>query len=127
MIVGIGTDIATVSRFAEMLTRKGPERTAGHLLAESELAEFAAAAEPARFLAKRFAAKEALSKALGTGIRTPVVFTAIAVVHDELGKPDFAFNKNLAEFVRERGVTRFHLSITDERDQAMAFVVAEAD
>lgn len=126
MIVGIGTDMATVSRFAKMLESKGPERAAGHLLAESELAEFAAAGDPARFLAKRFAAKEALSKALGTGIRSPVLFTAIAIVHDELGKPDFAFNKALTEFVCRRGVTRFHLSITDERDQALAFVVAEA-
>lgn len=127
MIAGIGTDLATISRFAKMLESRGPERTAGHLLAESERVEFAASGEPARFLAKRFAAKEALSKALGTGIRSPVLFTAIAVVHDELGKPAFAFAPKLAAFVAERGITRVHLSISDERDQALAFVVAETD
>lgn len=125
MIAGIGTDLAAVARFAAMIERQGAERVAKRFLAESERDDFLSQHEPARFLAKRFAAKEALSKALGTGVRAPVLLTAIAVTHDELGKPMFAFTPELAAWVAERGITQLHLSISDEQDHALAFVVAE--
>ena len=90
MIYGIGTDIVAVKRLQGMWERHG-DRALGKLLAPQELGEFARAADKGRFLAKRFAAKEAFSKALGTGVRPPAVLPAIAIGHDELGKPVLAF------------------------------------
>jgi holo-[acyl-carrier protein] synthase len=123
MIFGIGTDIVSVARMAEFRRRHG-ERALERVLAPQERERCLANAHPDRFLAKRFAAKEALAKALGTGIRSPVTFTAIAVVNDELGKPCFEFGAELAAFIDERGLTA-HLSISDEHDYAVAFVVME--
>lgn len=125
MIVGVGTDLARIDRFEAMIARRGLA-VGRRLLAPSEQADFAASAEPARFLAKRFAAKEALSKALGTGVRAPVLLTAIAVGHDALGKPLFELSPELAAFVAARGVARLHLSVSDETTHALAFVVAES-
>ncbi|GGX98260.1 holo-ACP synthase [Vogesella alkaliphila] len=125
MIYGIGTDMARIERFDALLARHGL-RCGQRLLAESELAELAQAKQPARFLAKRFAAKEALGKALGTGVRAPVLLTAIAVVHDALGKPMFAFSDPLQDFLHQRGICAVHLSISDEQQHAFAFVVCES-
>ncbi|MFC5301118.1 holo-ACP synthase [Azospira restricta] len=123
MIYGIGTDIAAVARLAGMFERHG-RAAAEKLLAPGELADFDAAADKGRFLAKRFAAKEAFGKALGTGVRAPATLPAIAVTHDALGKPLFAFSDELAALLRERRLTA-HLSISDERDYAVAFVILE--
>jgi len=125
MIYGIGTDMARIVRFGQLLERHGRDMAARRILAPAELADYAAATDPARFLAKRFAAKEALSKALGTGIRAPVLLTAIAVTKDALGKPGFALDAPLQQWLSERGVGRLHLSISDEVEHALAFVVAE--
>lgn len=124
MIYGIGTDMARIVRFQHMLDRWGAA-VGRRLLAPVEREELAQAPDPVRFLAKRFAAKEALAKALGTGVREPVLLTAIAVSHDALGKPMFAFDDALQVFLRERGISRVHLSITDEAEHALAFVVCE--
>ena len=76
-----------------------------------------------RFLAKRFAAKEAFAKALGTGLRAPVSLTSIAVVHDEAGRPQVrAASKALADWLAERRLT-WQVSISDEADYAVAFAV----
>lgn len=123
MIYGIGTDIATISRVAELYQRHG-ERALEKLLAASERADCRAATQPARFLAKRFAAKEAFGKALGTGVRSPALLTAISVVHDPLGKPGFEFAPELAAHLAGLGLTA-HLSLSDETDAALAFVVLE--
>ena len=105
MIHGIGTDIVAVKRLQRMWERHG-ERVLEKLLAPQELAEFAHAAVAAkgRFLAKRFAAKEAFCKALGTGLRPPAVLPAIAVGHDELGKPELAKIRQAGQRVRELGM-----------------------
>jgi holo-[acyl-carrier protein] synthase len=121
MIHGIGTDIVAVARLRSMWERHG-ERALARLLAPSELAEFARAADKGRFLAKRFAAKEAFAKAFGTGVRPPVLLPAIAVTHDELGKPGFAFNGPLADAANH---LRAHLSISDEAEYAVAYVILE--
>lgn len=123
MIYGIGTDIIAVSRMAEFHQRHGG-RALDKVLAPVEREAFASSADPARFLAKRFAAKEALGKALGTGIRAPVLLPAIAVTHDALGKPALEFLGELSGYVAQRGL-RAHLSLTDERDYVVAFVVVE--
>jgi len=123
MIHGIGTDLVAIARLRALWRRHG-ERALSRLLAPTECAEARAAADPARLLAKRFAAKEALGKALGTGIRAPVLLTAIAVTHDALGKPHFAFAPELESWLTARGLV-CHLSISDEVEHALAFVVVE--
>lgn len=124
MIHGIGTDLVAVARIADLHGRFG-ERFARRLLTEAELREYAHATSPARFLAKRFAAKEALAKALGTGLRAPVTLGNIGVGHDSLGRPTFTVAAPLADWLRARGIDRLHLSLSDEHDHALAFAIAE--
>ena len=123
MIHGVGTDIVRVARLAEALARHGA-RFAERILDASERAAFAAAPDPARLLAKRFAAKEAFGKALGTGVAAPATLHAVRVGHDALGKPLFEFAPALAEHMRERGL-HAHLSLSDETDYVVAFAVIE--
>ena len=123
MIYGIGTDIAAVERLAGMFERHG-EAAVTKVLAPAEQADFAQATDKGRFLAKRFAAKEAFGKALGTGVRAPATLPDIAVGHDALGKPVFSYSDELAALLREKRLTA-HLSISDERDYAVAFVILE--
>jgi len=123
MIQGIGTDIVSVQRIGQLLSRH-PDRGVQHLLHPAEVTEADAAPSRERFVAKRFAAKEALAKALGTGLRAPVLLPAIRVEHDALGKPFFSFETALDEWIRQRSL-QIHLSIADEVDHALAFVVVE--
>ncbi len=123
MILGVGTDIAAIGRLTALFERHGMA-AAERLLAASELDDFARASDKGRFLAKRFAAKEAFGKALGTGVRAPATLPAIAVGHDALGKPVFSYSDELAALLREKRLTA-HLSISDERDYAVAFVILE--
>src|SRR5574343_942722 len=123
MISGIGTDIVSVQRIGQLLARH-PERGMSHLLHPAEQAEAEAAPCKERFVAKRFAAKEALAKALGTGLRAPVLLPSIRVQHDDLGKPFFSFEPELADWISQRSL-QVHLSISDELAHAVAFVVVE--
>ena len=124
MIFGIGTDIVSYARIEAMHTRHGA-RAARRILSAHEMAEYAASADPARLLMKRFAAKEALAKALGTGLRHPLALSRVSVTHDGLGKPIFAYDAELAAHFAALGIARHHLSISDEQDAAVAFVVLE--
>ena len=124
MIYGIGTDIVSTTRIEAALARFG-ERFAMRVLAPEEREAFLASEHPARFLAKRFAAKEALAKAIGTGLRHPVTLHGIHVVHDPLGRPGLGFGPELMEALQARGIRSHHLSISDEKDMAVAFVVLE--
>jgi len=126
MIHGIGTDLVAVARIAALHERFG-ERFARRLLADEEWADFLQASMPARFLAKRFAAKEALAKALGTGLRAPVTLGNIAVRHDALGRPVYVAMAQLSEWMRLRGIGRLHLSLSDEREHALAFAIVETE
>ena len=123
MIYGIGTDIVAVSRLRGMWERHG-ERVLDKLLAPQEMDDFAKAADKGRFLAKRFAAKEAFSKALGTGVRPPATLTAIAVSHDDLGKPILDFCGQLEKMLKNKNL-KAHLSISDEAEYAFAHVILE--
>ncbi len=124
MIFGIGTDIVSTSRIAAVWARHG-EAFAQRILAPQEWAGFVEAGQPARFLAKRFAAKEAFAKALGTGIRAPATWHNIRVTHDELGKPMLDFAPELAALLASRSIRSHHLSISDEKEMAAAFVILE--
>jgi holo-[acyl-carrier protein] synthase len=123
VIFGIGTDIVAVARMRELWQRHG-ERVLDKILAPDERAACLAATEPARFMAKRFAAKEALGKALGSGMRAPVLLPEISVIHDALGKPDFTYGAALTAHMQHNGLTA-RLSISDEQEYAVAFVVVE--
>jgi holo-[acyl-carrier protein] synthase len=123
MIHGIGTDIVAVARLRGMWERHG-ERVLEKLLAPREIEEFAKAADKGRFLAKRFAAKEAFAKALGTGIRPPATLSAIGVGHDPLGKPVVECYGELEKMVKIKNL-KSHLSISDEADYAVAYVILE--
>jgi holo-[acyl-carrier protein] synthase len=123
MIAGVGTDIVAVARLAKLYERHG-ERALDKLLAPLERADFEKAKDPARFLAKRFAAKEALGKALGIGVAAPATLPNIGIVHDAYGKPGFDFAPKLAQYLSERGLVG-HLSISDEQEFALAFVILE--
>lgn len=124
MIFGIGTDIVEVARIDEVWQRHG-RRFAARILAGAELSELDGHAAPARLLAKRFAAKEAFAKAVGTGIRGVVGFHSIAIGHDALGKPLLVFDAALQAYLERIGVVAHHLSVSDERDTVVAFVVLE--
>lgn len=124
MIFGIGTDIVGVARIEAAIERHGAA-FAERILSAQELPEYTVHAYPARFLSKRFAAKEALAKATGQGLRHPVSLQRISVIHDELGKPAFHFDEVLSAHLHKMGVTNHHLSISDERDMVVAFVVLE--
>jgi holo-[acyl-carrier protein] synthase len=124
VIVGIGTDLVEIVRVERALERHG-DRFARKILVESEYVRFAAHRKPAAYLAKRFAAKEAFSKAMGTGIRAPVNWQNLGVVNHSSGRPYFELSEALAELVRRRGIRSVHVSLTDERGMAAAFVVLE--
>ncbi|MGQ0441874.1 MAG: holo-ACP synthase [Methylophilaceae bacterium] len=125
MIFGIGTDIVEVARIEASLAQFG-DAFALRVLAESELASYQESQIKARFIAKRFAAKEAFSKALGTGLRAPATFQNIAIGHDALGKPVLLLAAELQRFLNSKNIQHTHLSVSDEKNLAAAFVVLES-
>jgi holo-[acyl-carrier protein] synthase len=124
MIFGIGTDIVRVARMQQDLDRFG-DRFAERILTVNEMQEFRRNASKANFLARRFAAKEAAVKALGTGFSQGVQLHDIEVSHDAQGKPLLEFRGRAGEFMREKSITISHISLADEQDHAVAFVTLE--
>jgi holo-[acyl-carrier protein] synthase len=124
MIFGIGTDIVELARIEKLFTRYG-EKFARRILNEREWPEFQTCLSQPRFLAKRFAAKEAFAKAVGSGLRAPVSLKRIAITHDGLGKPVLQFDEVLRNYLAQLGISAPHLSISDERGVVVAFVVLE--
>lgn len=125
-IVGIGTDIVRISRLEHALDRFG-EPFARRILSASEMGQYESAFRPANFLAKRFAAKEAAAKALGTGFRHGLRLRDIAVQNDASGKPELVFAGSAVQLARARRVDGCHLSLSDDGDYAVAFVTVTAD
>ncbi|MGE5319834.1 MAG: holo-ACP synthase [Hyphomicrobiaceae bacterium] len=125
MIHGIGTDLLDAGRIRSGLARFG-EAYADRILAPAEHAGYRASHDPARFLAKCFAAKEAFAKAAGTGLRAPVALRNIAVLRDALGKPFLQCAPELDAWLAARGVTAHHVSLSDEGDLVLAYVILEA-
>jgi holo-[acyl-carrier protein] synthase len=124
MIYGIGIDVIQPHRVARLLEKYG-DRFVRRVLTPQEQPRFSRSAQPVLFLANRFAAKEAFSKAMGTGFRYPVTLQCISVVQNSAGKPSLAFNEALDEMVRRNGITSHHLTISDESNLACACVVLE--
>ena len=121
MIVGVGTDIVAISRIAAALERHG-ERFAARILRPEELALLCRQRRPEAWLAKRFAAKEALAKVLGTGIGA-VSWQDFAVLPQPGGAPQVHSHGRARKLFAERGVTGVWISLSDEREQALAFAL----
>lgn len=126
MIYGVGTDVVEIGRIEKALERFG-ERFARRILCEPELKRFATHRQPAAYLAKRFAAKEAFTKALGTGIHAPANWHGVWVRNLPSGKPVLEFSEKLTALLEERKILHSHLSLADERGVAMATVILECE
>jgi holo-[acyl-carrier protein] synthase len=128
MIYGIGTDLCDVRRIEATLARRG-ERFAERVLGAGELKVFHARrarveARGIRFLASRFSAKEAFSKAIGLGIRSPMRWRDCEILNEPSGKPFIRLSGELAAWFTERRLVA-HVTVTDESDYAASFVVVE--
>jgi holo-[acyl-carrier protein] synthase len=124
MIVGIGTDVVSIERIAGVLERHG-ERFLNRILTVEERKRFDRTKQKASHLAKRWAAKEAFSKAIGTGIHPPFTWKSIGVGRDARGKPLVVPSPEMAKHLETLGVTSSHVSLTDDAGVAVAFVVLE--
>ncbi|MBZ8140468.1 holo-ACP synthase [Rubrivivax gelatinosus] len=128
MVYGIGTDICDIRRIEATLARRG-ERFARKVLGDDELRVFRARRARAEsrgiaFLATRFSAKEAFSKAIGLGIRMPMTWRACQILNEPSGKPFIRLSGELAAWFDARGLAA-HVTVTDESDYAASFVVVE--
>ena len=128
MIYGIGTDVCDVRRIGAVLARRG-DRFAERVLGPHELEVFRArsaqrAERGIRYLATRFSAKEAFSKAIGLGMRMPMTWRGCEVARTPGGRPEIRLHGALAEWFAERRLSA-HVSVSDEADYATSFVVVE--
>ena len=126
MIVGIGTDVVSIERIAGVLERHG-DRFLDRILTPEERHRYDRTKSKASHLAKRWAAKEAFSKAIGTGIHPPFTWKSITVGRDARGKPRLVPSPDLAKHLEAMGVVRSHVSLTDDAGVAVAFVVLEGE
>lgn len=128
MIFGVGTDICDIRRMRDTFARRG-ERFAAKVLGPHEIEVFHARLAKVEsrgisYLATRFSAKEAFSKAIGLGMRMPMTWRDCEIVKAASGKPEIRLHGALAEWFAQRGL-RAHVSVTDETDYAASFVVVE--
>ena len=126
MIFGVGTDVVEIERIKAALARHG-ERFALRILCPPELERFKRHRLPANYLAKRFAAKEAFTKALGTGIKSPANWHGVWVRNLASGKPVLEFSDALRKLLKGKGVTSAHVSLSDEKGVAFATVILECE
>lgn len=124
-ILGLGTDIVEIARIEAAIGRSG-DRLARRILSDSEWKIWETHAQPVRFLAKRFAVKEAAAKALGTGIRSGLAFEQFEVSNNALGKPELRLLGAAGELAADLGVAHIHVTLADERRYACATVILES-
>jgi len=124
VIYGIGVDVLEPGRIERLLEKYG-DRFAHRVLTMDEWPAYKRSRRPALFLANRFAAKEAFSKAMGTGFRYPVTLRQISVLQNRLGKPELSFRPDLGALVAREGIVGHHVTISDEKNVACAVVVLE--
>ncbi len=123
-MIAVGTDILAFRRIDDVQARLG-DRFVRRILTATEYEEYTRAAQPNRLLAKRFAAKEAVAKALGTGIGNGVSWQDIQIEHDGLGAPSARLSGGALEAARARGGERVAVSLSDEMDYVVAFAVLD--
>ncbi|HKJ87057.1 MAG TPA: holo-ACP synthase [Gammaproteobacteria bacterium] len=126
MIVGLGSDLVAVDRVRRALDRNG-ERFLDRILTAGERESAAGRQDPGLFVASRFAAKEAAAKALGTGIHRGVRFRDLEVVRSPGNPPELRLHGGAAEHGRRLGVSRCHLTLSDEKGYALATVILEGE
>ena len=124
MIYGIGTDIVEIKRLTAM---KSLDTFANKVLTENELKVFddLTNSKKASYLAKQFAAKEAIAKAFGTGLKDPIQLNNIEILRNDEGKPTFNPLNGLISKITDLGITKTHVSLADEKDYAIAFAILE--
>lgn len=122
MIIGIGTDLVHIPRMQGLLDKHG-DKIAARILSEREFAEFKLQIKPAAYLAKRFAAKEAAAKALGTGFRDGLSLRHIVVSNNDLGKPELSFEATGLTLMQQLNIGRSLLSLSDDHEYASAYVI----
>lgn len=125
-IIGIGTDLVKISR-VKRIHKKFSKNFAERILHKNEKKIYRDLKAPATYLAKRFAAKEALAKALGTGIAHGVAFQEIEVSNDENGQPVLTLHGGTLAIAEKKGAKHYFISLTDEDKYAVAYVVLEGD
>ncbi len=121
-MISVGTDILKVDRIEQVVARLG-DKFVKRILTEQERAEYHASSQPDRLLAKRFAAKEAIAKALGTGIGRGVSWQDIQIEHDDSGAPLVRLSGGADRVAQGRGGRRVELSLADELEYVVAFAV----
>jgi holo-[acyl-carrier protein] synthase len=121
VIIGIGTDIVHIPRIESVLDRQGNSFIC-RILSETELKNTGTTINAA-FIAKRFAAKEAIAKALGTGIGNGVSFHDMSINHDEMGAPYVSLSGGAEKVMKEKRATQVLISISDEQEYAIAYAV----
>ena len=124
MIYGIGVDVLEPGRVSRLLESYG-ERFARRVLTPDEWPSYERSRRPVLFLANRFAAKEAFSKAMGTGFRYPVTLGQISVLQNRRGKPELFYRPDLQRLVESEGIAGSHVTISDEQSVVCAVVVLE--
>ena len=121
-IKGIGTDIVEIARLQKVIDRQG-DKFAQRILTDEEFATYQQSKTAIKFLAKRFAAKEAAAKAIGTGIGRGIGWHDFNIGHDDLGKPELQVSGGAKERMDVLGANQADVSISDEQQYAIAFVV----
>ena len=121
MTIAIGTDIVEIQRIASALERQG-DKFVQRILTKSEIVEYQARGNSVAFLAKRFAAKEAIAKALGAGIGRGISFQQLIVSNNSDGAPQVELQANAAERLKQLGGSKVLLSLSDEKSYALAYV-----
>lgn len=124
-IVGLGTDIVEIARIEAHVVRAG-DKLAKRVLTEAELAIYTVHKQPSRYLAKRFAAKEAAAKALGTGIGRGVSFQHIHIGNNDDGAPTVYFTDGALARLQQLNAAVGHISIADEQSYAIATIIIES-
>ena len=124
-LISLGTDILKIERIDAVVARLG-DRFVRRILTENERLEYGSSGQPNRLLAKRFAAKEAIAKALGTGIGRGVSWQDIQINHDENGAPLVELSGGAQEVAHRRGAASVLLSLADETDYVVAFAALGA-
>ena len=122
MIFGIGTDVVQIERI-ERLHAKYGEHFVQRLLLPAELEAFRAQSRAARFLAMRFAAKEAIVKAMGTGFRHGLWIRDVGVAANEFGRPDIIWSERGQQLRERLGIGEGHITLTDEAGLVVAVAI----
>jgi holo-[acyl-carrier protein] synthase len=125
MIAGVGVDLLDINRVSTLYDRYD-KRFVTHLLTDRERVEFESTARKVHYLATRFSGKEAISKALGTGLRAPMTLHAVSILNDNVGKPYLVYSEDLSLLMQDRAIQRIHLSFSHENHMLLSHAIAES-